>query len=58
MTIEQAFKKLLSEWEDLPKEYRDKYRSYRSKHLKGEEPIGVGKMREMLLKAGYKENWT
>lgn len=58
MTINQAFKQLLNNWKKHPKEYRDKYRSYRSKHLSKIEPIGIGKMREMLLKAGYNENWT
>lgn len=57
MTIHEAFKELLDNWSNQPKEFREKYKSYRSKHLKGVEPIGIGKIREILLEAGYKENW-
>jgi hypothetical protein len=66
MTIEKAFNHLLKEWEDQPKWFRDKYRSYRSRYekskgMKAKEIIekryyvGTDKMREMLLKAGYTE---
>ena len=54
MTIDQAFSKLLKDWNNLPKDLRDKYKSYRSKHIKGAEPIGLGKKIEMLEKAGYR----
>jgi hypothetical protein len=53
MTIYQAFKHLLNNWKPQDKEFKDKYRSYRSKHLSKKEPIGVGKKIEMLEKAGY-----
>jgi hypothetical protein len=53
MTINQDIKHLLDNWKEQPKEYRDKYRSYRSKHISKKEPIGVGKKIEMLEKAGY-----
>jgi hypothetical protein len=53
MTINQAFQELLKNWEEQDKVFRDKYRSYRSKHLSKKEPIGVGKKIEMLEKVGY-----
>lgn len=60
MTIDQAFTHLLKNWKDQDKEFKDKYRFYKSKYLisqkdKKREKIGEGKMREMLLEAGYKE---
>jgi hypothetical protein len=60
MTIMQAFNNLLKNWKEHPKEYRDKYRSYRSKYLKNKkdpkaEGIGRLKMIEMLEAAGYLE---
>lgn len=59
MTIQQAFKNLCDNWEDQPKEFRDKYRSYRSKFkAKNTREVGHRKMREILLEAGYKEKWT
>lgn len=62
MTLTEAFNDLLNNWKELPKEFRDKYRSYRSKYNKSlkdakAEKIGEGIMREMLLKAGYSEVW-
>jgi hypothetical protein len=58
MTFEKAFQHLIDNWEKLPKEFRDKYRSYRSKFLAGKiTEVGIGKRREMLLASGYKENW-
>ncbi len=54
MTIDKAFNTLLKDWEKQDKVFRDKYRSYRSKHLSKKEPIGVGKKIEMLEKVGYK----
>lgn len=59
MTIQQAFKNLCDNWEDRPKAFRDKYRSYRSKFQAGTfKEVGHRKMREILLEAGYKEKWT
>lgn len=65
MTVEQAFKHLLDTWKDQDKDFKDKYRSYKSKWLKSQkdktaEKIGDGKIREMLLAAKYKvkpEDW-
>jgi hypothetical protein len=59
MTIDQAFKHLLNNWKNQEKEFKDKYRSYKSKYLKSQkdkraEKIGEGKMKEMLIEAGYK----
>jgi len=58
--INKAFNQLLKNWESQPKEFRDKYRSYRSKYLKNKkdpkaEGIGYWKKVEMLEKAGYVE---
>ena len=65
MTINQAFLTLcLHDWKKLPKETRQKYKTQKSRFLKyrnqGEERNKVGKstMRELLLMAGYEENWT
>lgn len=60
MTILQAFEHLLKNWESHQKEFRDKYRSYRSKYLKSledkdAEKIGRWKIVEMLVESGYAE---
>lgn len=58
MTIQQAFKHLTDNWKEQPKEFRDKYRSYRSKFKAGNKrEVGFRKMHEILIEAGYKENW-
>jgi hypothetical protein len=58
MTIDQAFEHLLNKWKEQKKDFRDKYRSYRSKFQSGKfKEVGHRKMREILLEAGYKENW-
>lgn len=54
MTIDQGLKHLLDRWKDQDKEFKDKYRSYRSKLLNQSDYVGEGKKREMLLAAGYK----
>jgi phosphopentomutase len=63
MTIDQAFKELIKNWKEQDAPFKNKYRSYKSKYLKSlkdkkSEKIGLGKIREMLLEAGYKEDWT
>lgn len=60
MTIPQAFKHLLDKWTDQDQEFKNKYRSYRSKYLKKikdpkAEGIGYWKKVEMLEAAGYVE---
>ena len=62
MTLIEAFNDLLANWTEFNKDFRDKYRSYRSKYNKSlkdkkAEKIGEGIIREMLLKAGYSETW-
>lgn len=52
MTEEQAFEHLLDNWKSQGQEYKDKYKSYRSKFLKN-GPVGEKKKREMLIEAGY-----
>lgn len=54
MTIEQAFKHLLDNWEFQSKEYKDKFKSYRSKYINGRSYVGESKKKEMLMSAGYK----
>jgi hypothetical protein len=63
MTIDQAFKELIKNWTEQDSTVKNKYRSYKSKHLKSlkdkkAEKIGLGKIREMLLEAGYSETWS
>lgn len=58
MEFEKAFEKLLQKWESLPQDFRQKYVTYRSKHLAGREKIGPGKKIEMLREAGYRDSWT
>ncbi len=58
MTINQAFEHLLNNWKEQQPEFKDKYRSYKSKYLKSlkykkAEKIGQGKIFEMLEAAGY-----
>jgi hypothetical protein len=60
MTIAQAFNHLLQNWPDQDQEFKNKYRSYRSKYLKNKkdpkaEGIGKWKIIEMLEAAGYVE---
>jgi hypothetical protein len=55
MTIEKTFERLITdEWVELPKSYKEKYKSYRSKAVTGNGIVGLGKKIEMLEKAGYK----
>jgi hypothetical protein len=54
MTIIKAFKHLLGHWKEQDKSFKDKYRSYRSKHLNQSDYVGEKKMIEMLEGAGYK----
>lgn len=63
MTLEESFLHLIENWKQQTPEYKEKYKSYKSKYLRSQtdsetESIGEGKMREMLLNAGYKENWS
>jgi hypothetical protein len=63
MTIDQAIKELIKNWKEQDKEFKNKYRSYKSKYLKSlkdkkAEKIGEGKIKEMLLEAGYSETWS
>lgn len=62
MNIELAIKELFKNWKEQDSAFKNKYRSYKSKYLKSlkdkkAEKIGLGKIREMLLEAGYKEDW-
>lgn len=58
MTLERAFDELLKNWKAQPKEFRDKYRSYKSHFINKTHPVGDKIKREMLTGAGWKENWT
>jgi hypothetical protein len=64
MTLKEAFEDLLNNWQDLPKEYKEQYKAYRTKFLKPDPEkhyyVGEDKKREMLTKAGYKgiEKWV
>lgn len=68
MTLIEAFNDLLANWDKLPKEFREKYKSYKSKYENQDKKtkevkkksmvyVGQSKMREMLIKAGYSETW-
>lgn len=68
MTLTEAFDNLLANWQQLPAEYREKYKSYKSKYENQDKKtkevkqksmvyVGQSKMREMLIKAGYLETW-
>lgn len=52
MTLTEAFNTLLLNWQSLPKEYREKYKSYKSKYENKSGPVGERKMKEMLNAAG------
>jgi hypothetical protein len=65
MTLDKAFDDLLKHWEDQKSDFRDKYKPYRSKHLKSQGMkasevkdklyyVGDEKKRGMLKAAGYK----
>lgn len=58
MTLEQAFDDLLKNWTLQPKEFRDKYRSYRSHYINETHEVGLKIKRKMLFEADWKENWT
>lgn len=62
MTIQQAFKHLLDNWGNQDVKYVTKYRVYKSRflNLSGNQTkkVSQDKMRQMLLEAGYKENWS
>jgi hypothetical protein len=63
MTIEQAFKHLVKgNWFNQDKKFKEKYKVYKSRFLNiygnHEKGVSQDKMREMLLHAKYKENWT
>jgi len=58
MTLERAFDELLKTWSELPKEFKDKYRAYKSHYLNGTHEVGLKIKREMLLEVGWHENWT
>ena len=64
MNIEQAFLTLcLHDWKSLPLEARQRHKFAKSKFLKHrnngpvKNKIGESTMRELLLLAGYRENW-
>jgi hypothetical protein len=58
MDIIEAFTKLIDTWEKQPSDFRNKYKSYKSKFLAGNfREVGHRKMREILIEAGFKENW-
>lgn len=55
MTIEEAFVKLITlEWELQNKEFKDKYRAYRSKYRNMRGSLGPKIMLEMLELTGKK----
>lgn len=58
MTIEKAFDELLKNWDGQSKEFKAKYHSYRSHYVNGTHTVGLKIKREMLLKAGWKENYS
>lgn len=58
MTLERAFDELLKNWSAQEKDFKDKYRSYRSNYINKTNFVGVKIKREMLMEAGWDENWT
>jgi hypothetical protein len=62
MNLMEAFEHLLKNWESQAPEFVQKYKSYKSKYLAKKsgrgEGIGEKKMREMLVEAGYTEEWV
>lgn len=57
MNLEEAFKELIDGWSNVSTEYKNKYRSEKSKFLSGKDFIGEKKMRKMLIEAGFVEEW-
>lgn len=57
MNLEEAFKQLIGDWGDLPADFKNKYRSEKSKFLSGKDFVGEKKMRKMLIEAGFQEEW-
>lgn len=57
MDIKEAFNDLLTNWSILAPEDRQKYRVAKSKYINGTGSVSEGMMREILIKAGYLENW-
>ena len=57
LSLEFAFAKLMEMWPLLPRNYREIYSTYRSKHFNADVGIGVGKKIEMLQQAGFSNIW-
>lgn len=58
MTFEEAFQNLIIDnWSFQSVAYKAKYGPYRSKSL-AHKSVGDKIKREMLIEAGYKENWS
>jgi trans-2-enoyl-CoA reductase len=62
MTIDQAFKNLLDNWQDQDQKFKTKYKVFKSRYLNlsgiNVKNVSQDKMREMLLISGYKEKWS
>lgn len=59
LSFDYAFYKVVVElWPNLPKEYRAKYASARSKHFNASVGIGDKKKRQMLIDCGFENVWT
>lgn len=54
MTIDQAFKELIKNWKEHPKEFRDKHRHSKSRYPK----VNLIAKTNALKEAGYKDEWN
>jgi protoheme ferro-lyase len=61
MSLEEAFEYLLASWHRLPVDYKNKYKTYKSRYLnlsgKQTKKVSKDKMREMLHAANARESW-
>lgn len=62
MRWEQALEDLFNNWDKQDSEFIKKWKMYKSRHLnksgRQTKKVSKDKLSEMLLEAGYTENWT